>query len=599
MANRTGQQYEYTKLRRGTPQTDGAPRVQYATTSANGATGEGVRTLAGVLAEITTRVEDRLDIQAKIDGARAGAIAGGRDGLPEREDDATIRGAAFNMAARDAVSVRSEMEGVQALDDFEQDHQADPLAFRKNADDYLNAKLPRLKEYDPALGQRLEADLQLRAKSAENRIKDRQISIIRDQQLEWAMKHQLKLQDDMASDAADLLDAGPQEAQQILTRMMSSTAKLVDTANHIGPDGRPLFGARERAMAGRQAEAMVSEKIGLAWMRKQPDMLSAWKDWQGGKATLQLAGDDGVVQTMNLKEVLGPSGYQAAGEAFMDNIRSELALRNQVDAAQDRQFKDISDQTFADLSVRAQEGGLTLSQVEEKRQTLEPDRYLTLRQLAKKGGASVSDGKIYSDLAVQDAEGQDIRPRLRSALDAGTISRDDYLQLYERNVGRMNRGSKDAVTTGRDYLTQGLGSLSKEIGMAQSSTIGQANTEYEIEIQSFKDKEGREPTHVEARDIAENVRSRYSVINVQDNIFSMPLPRSMTQSEKLSKSLNSAVIEGKIRTTNKEYLAKHNGNAALRDSDPEYIHEIRLLQDYHSLLKIKETENAERSSGAK
>lgn len=600
MANRSGEQHPVPKLNRTLSTISGAPRVQYATTSpVTGAAAEGMMTLGDTLRRVSARIEDRLDARAKIESSDEGTIEGGKPGLPERKDDSTIRGHAFNLAAQDAVAIRFDLDGRQKLSEYEEGHQADPAAFRAKADSYLNGQLPALQKFDPALAQRYAGEYKMRAQSAEERIKNRQMTIVRDQQMESALRYQLSVQDEIAVDAGDLFTAGPQEAQKILARMTSNAAKLIDTAHHIGPDGQPLFSARDRIMAERQAETILAQNVGTAWMQSQPDMLTAWESWQKGGATIELAGDDGVVQKVNLKEIMGPSGYQAAGDTFMETLRSELSLRNQIDAAQDRDFKNVSDQTFADLSVRAQEGALTLAQVEQNRQKLEPDRYLTLRELAKKGGASVSDGKIYSDLAVADSEGQDIRPRLRNALSAGTISRDDYLQLYERNAGRVERGTKDSVSMGRDYLTQSLGALSKELGVAQSAGIGQANAEYEIEVQDFIEKNGRQPNHKEARDIGNSVRKRFSATSVDDSLLALELPKSMTAAEKLSSSTSSERILEKIQAANKEFLVKHNGDKVRRNVDPEYLHEIKLLKNYYDLIKLKEEGNYVRSSGTK
>lgn len=592
MANRSGQSSSITDLQRGERISAPVPVVNYARTPGVASNaGKASFALADVLKDISVRVENRLDILAQDEAARAGAVEGAK-GIPSRQDQATIRGRAFNAAAQDAVLMRVDLEGRKKLSELEAAAPADATAFRSKADAYVKGHAEQLSAFDPALGQRYAAEFEARALAAEDRIKDRHRAIVRDQQIEQTLRLQLAVQDELATDAAALFSGRAEDAEATLARMMSNSAKMVDAANQIGPDGTPLFSARERVAAERQAQQSVSEQIGLSWLKSQPNMLDAYQSWQKGEAAVDLISGDGIKSRINLREMLGETGYQMAGEAFASELRSELALRNQIEAANDRAFKQQSDALFQNMTVLAQDGGLTLQTVESARRSLEPDRYLSLRALAKTGGAAVSDGSVYARLAVQDADGQDIRDELRNEYTAGRLERSDYLKLYESNSSRINKGVKDPVVTGRDYLAQGLGALSQEIGLPQSVSIGGATAEYEIEINEFISQKQRQPTVTEARDIAENVRARYSVLSVEDSLLSLPLPRSMTQAEKLDRSLNSAMIAEKVKQTNDVYLRKHSGNADRRNADPEYMREIRLLKNYSDVLKLKETGNA-------
>lgn len=599
MANRTGQNYSVPKLGRNTGVQTATPVVRYATTPGVAPNaGTQAFALGDVLKQISSRIEDRLDIQADVEGLRDGAIAGAGENLPQLKDETTIRGRAFNRSARDAVAVRVDLQGRETLNDYEQKNLNNPTGFRRAADAYLQGQLPALQAFDPSLAQRYEAEYKLRADSIETRVMDRHREIVRDRQLETSLRHQLALQDEIASDAATLFSADAATARKTMERMISNAGSLIDNANQIGPDGRPLYSARERVAAERQAEEMVAEQVGVAWMRRQPDALAGFKAWRDGTAEIELQADDGTKTKVNLKEMLGNRGYQVAGEKFMETLRSELSLQNQIEATNDRAFKQSSDQLYADLSVAAQSGRLTLNMVEASRAQLEPDRYVALTALARGGGASVSDGATMTQLSIDDANGQDIRPQLRQAFGDGKIASADFIELYNRNTQRIDQGTKDPVQTGRDYLTQSLGVLSREVGLAQSAGIGQADAEYQIEVQAFMDKNKRQPTHIEARDIAERIRGRYSILGVEESLLSMPLPQSMTQAEKMSKSLNTVLIEKKIADTNAEYLKIHNGNAALRDADPAYLREVRLLKDYYDLLRMKENENGN-AAGAK
>jgi hypothetical protein len=591
VANRTGQTQGIPVLSRDIRVSGATPVVSYARASAAAQNaGQPSFALAQLMRDISGRFEDRLDIQAQADGLRQGTIEGAKDQLPQLQDETTIRGRAFNAAARDSVLIRIDMQGRKTLSDLEEKNQTDAGTFRKNADAFLKGHADALRQFDPAVAQQFEAEYSLRADAAEGRIQERHRAIVRDRQIEQSLRYQIALQDELGQDAASLFSGDAKNAQATFARMIANAAKMADTASQIGPDGQPLFSARERVSAERAAQQEVARQVGLSWMRSQPDTLQAFKDWQDGKAYIPMQGEDGIVREVNLKDMLGENGYQMAGKEFAEDLRSEISLQNQIETAQDRAFKDQSDALYADLSVAAQNGSLTLKQVDDARRTLEPDRYITLREIAKGGFATVSDGTELTRLMDLDADGVDISADLRAA--KSKLTQGDFVTLYNRNTGRVNQGVKDPIQTGRDYLTKGLGALSKEIGLAQSASIGGADAEYDIEISAFVEKNKRQPTYTEARDIAENVRARYSVLNLEDSLLSLPLPRAMTQAEKLSRDLSPQVITEKVRATNDAYLKKHNGNQALRNADPEYLREIKLLKQYSDLLQLKEKRNA-------
>jgi hypothetical protein len=616
VANRTGDGASIARISRQQPGVSAIPAIQFSTTGGKSdAMAEAAYSVANTLKRMSSRVEDRLDLQAAADAAKAGAIAGQEDKMPALEDETTIRGRAFNQSAKEAVGIRIDLQARTQLNDYEQKNLNNPLKFRAAADSYLTGVLPKLKEFDPALAQSFEAQYKLRAEDADNRIQARQRAIIADQQTEQALKLQLAAQDEMAQQAAELFTGNPADVQKKLAGMISNASRIVDTAHQIGPDGQPLFSARERVNAERQAQEAVGEQVGRAWMKAQPDMLTAFDTWRKGEAEIEVADDQGKKAKVPLRDLLGETSYQKAEASFYENLRSELALRNQVEDIKDHAFKKNSDDLYSDLLVVAQSGpdaplapgasgptrpaGLTLDVVDAARSQLEPDRYLALRTIAKGGGAAVSDGPTVARLAAADADGHDIRGQLRTAYNAGQLTTDDFVKYYNQNSGRMDQGPRDPVSAGRDALTQKLGVLSKDIGLAQSSSIGQASIEYEIAVNDFVAKEARAPNIREARDISDAIYERFSAVSVDDSIISLPLPRSMTQAEKLNAKLTSAQIEQKVEKVNAEYLARHNGDAAARAADEEYQGEIKTLKRYFDLLKLKEMGNERQPTKAR
>lgn len=549
--------------------------------------------IAAVLARASSHIEDRLDLAARAEGRKEGAIAGG-SGIPDLRDETTIRGAAFNAAARDTVATQFELAGYRSLAAFEKEHAADPAGFKAKSAAWLSGVLPKLQNFDPALAQKIAGDYQLRLEGKLSQIEDRARAIARDKQLESALLLQTTLQEELRGASSRLFaaNATPEERAKILDTMVGIGARLGELSHQMGPDGRLLFDASDRVKLKVSSQDAVAANVGASWFAAQPDMIGAYDAWKSGKAGIEVSDGAGGKVSVSLKELLGESGYRAAQEDFMGALRSELALDAQIDASRERDFKKGSDLVFQELSTKAQDGAIDLKTVESVRHLMEADKFLSLRALAKTGGASVSDGQMVSQLVTRDAGGEDIRAMARSAYENGALTREDYLRIYTKNTDRLEQGIKDPVAAARDALVQRLGSMSKEIGIAQSSAIGSAALAYETEISDFVTKNGRMPNIRETAAISEDVYGRYSAVDADTSLLSLPLPRSMTQAEKLNSALTSSEITQKINTLTQRKLAEYAGDKDRLAADPDYVREVTLLKKYHDLLKLKEGGNA-------
>ena len=592
MVNRTGQGAPIPQLNIPRTGLQELPTISYGNASPK-STQNPFQSIVAALQNANNHVQDRLDLAAQVEATRAGAIAG-QDGVPALQDSTTIRGRAFNLAAQDAVETQFEVAGLSALNDAEKKHQFDPKGFEAAAGGWLNGTAEKLDGYDPALSQKIKANYTIRMQSAMSRIEDRAMAVTRDKQMENVLTLQTMLQDDLENTAAQLFtpDTTPERRSELLQHIVASGAKITSTAHQMGADGRLLFDATQRVKLQTAAESAVSTAVGTAWLNAQPDKIAAYDTWRKGAASIDLPDGQGGKKTMSLKDLLGVSGYQTAEKDFFDSLRSELALQAQVDTAKDRAFKKNSDQLFVDMSQKVQDGQLNLNAVEAAKGQLEPDKFVALRAMAKSGGASVSDGAMVSDLMIRDANGEDVRRMATNVYENGGLTRDDYIKIYTQNTTRLNAGLKDPVDAARDGLSQRLGVLSKELGIAQSSAIGQANVEYEMQISNFQAKEGRKPTINEAAKIANDVYTRYSAMDADSTIVSLPLPKSMTQAEKLDVRLSTSNLQKKIDDLTARKLKEVGGDTTKLADDPEFTQEIILLKKYYDVLNLKETGNA-------
>lgn len=567
------------------------PRVDASTVSAAPRNaGQGFSALADTLARINDRMQDRLDLQAQADGVRAGRVAGA-NGVPQLMDETTIRGAAYNRSARDSVMTQFELRTREFLHDTEQKYKNDPVRFNNSATTYINGIAEQLQGFDPGIAQEVAANFTLRKNTAITRIQDRADAIVRDRQTEDALRLQMNIQNDLQDQALELFTADPADVRGILETMTASSAQLADVGSRVGPSGRPLFSARERIAFEQSAEDLVSGAVGTAWLQQQADPIAGYHAWKNGTADFEVAGEDGQVVRVPLRDVLPPRMYADVQKNFMENLRADLSLRNQIENYRDAQAEDLSDAVYTEMARTAQDRPLSLPEVEAARDVLSPEKYLTLRSLAKTGGASVDEGAAVNRLTVLDAQGADIRGDLSAAYVDGQLTQDTYLKLYDRNAARIDKGVTNAVQTGRDYVGNSLGRLSSELGFAQSISIAPAEAEYEVRVQDFVAEKGRQPTHNEALDIGRDVVRRYGALDIQNTIQTMPLPRFISAAEKFNRDFSSDTVKDAARKTRDFFLKKHGGDVDRMKEDEEYQAEAELLQEYIELLTRKEGQN--------
>lgn len=597
MANSTGRPINLPGTRVANIGVTDVPTIRVAQT--DGGAG-AMFTVANVLQDVSSRIEKRLDVQAQVEGRKAGQLAGMSGELPQLMDDTTIRGNAFNESAKDAALTELSLESSSELRGLEEKYSADPVKYKQGVDSYLNGKIPSLTNFDPEVAQKYKANFLLRAETGLERVKEKQRSIIRDQMTERALRLQMAASDEMAAQAQAVFAGRPEDVQKNLALLFGNAGRIADAANQIGPDGRPLFSAHQRVAFEEEAQKTLASQVAKAWMGTQTDLLGAWQTWQKGEASITVADAKSQQSVkMNLREVLVERFYSKAQSAFMDELKGQLALESQLSAVAERNFKRQSDALFSELSIRAQDGALALPEVESLRGSLEPEKFIALRTLAKTGGASVSDGATLTRLTVADVDGQNVTTELNTAYEQGKLSRQDFIQLYERNSKRLTEGQKDPISQGRDLVSGSLGKLSTELGIAQSSLIAEAEADYALRvddlIRSKRAKQKPDEPAVTQRDlslretldIAKQVRDRYSLMAGEKSIETLPLPDFISASQRANRTFSTKDVEGAVQKTKDFYLKKNGGNADLLRDDKAFQEQMLLLKKHHDALMLR------------
>ena len=202
MVNRTGQGAPIPLFQGGKASFSPMESINYGTTSPS-STSNPFQSIAQAIQGVSSHIEDRLDLQAKIEGAKSGTLAG-QNGVPNLQDEMTLRGQAFNMAARDAVETQFNLMGIKNISELEDAHKADPQGFEEKAKSYLDGISQKLSEFDPEIANKLKADYEVRSLSALSRIKSTARAMARDRMLETESVYQDNLKNDIQKTSANI-----------------------------------------------------------------------------------------------------------------------------------------------------------------------------------------------------------------------------------------------------------------------------------------------------------------------------------------------------------------------------------------------------------
>ena len=314
MANRSGTGMAVRPFKRNQTQISAVvPRVNISEMSdASPAAAQSSFLLAQSLQKISMRMEDRLDIKAQVEATREGREAG-LSGVPQLQDETTIRGKAFNASARDAVRTEFDLNARLRLDDLEKEFTHDPVGFEEKSQAFIAGHLSALKEQGyEEIAQDIGASFELNRRNAFGRIEKRQQALIRDRQIENALHYQARAQEEIIKASRLLMNAPAHEMGDILNQMSEISARATETTSHFGPDGRPLFSAGQRMNFQEKMEELVAQQVGMAWLDKQPSIEEGLESWHNGAAFIEITGENGEKGTLNLEDALGLEAAQNA-----------------------------------------------------------------------------------------------------------------------------------------------------------------------------------------------------------------------------------------------------------------------------------------------
>lgn len=402
---------------------------------------------------------------------------------------------------------------------------------------------------------------------------------------------------DIQNNADTLLvpDSGLSEGEKItqgveaFEAMEVNFSALSQNVQTIGPNGQPLYTPQQQAKILNQAKELMLGTATKKWFDQQPNKLNALRQISDGSLTIPISDGEKIVSAP-LRDMFNPEIYKKVEKELMSYARQEMSIIDKIEKRSERINSEIEKQTASNLFQRAQDGSLTVEEVDRERVNLSSNDYLTARKMAKSFDV-VTDGRVYNDLAVRATQGEDVFEEAVAAVDAGQIKGSDLLAI--RNISQNKiQGFSDPVTEGIDTLTGLLGINPEIMKGVQTVVLTKATNEYKNAIESYIRENNRSPSRQEAIQIADEVSRSYMMYDINEFSHVQPAPKFGTDFKTDPRNLTVEKVTAAGKETRSYYFNKHNGDVQKASKDPDYIKQAKLLKDWMRFAEEQEERNA-------
>jgi len=406
-----------------------------------------------------------------------------------------------------------------------------------------------------------------------------------------ASSKELLVFDSLSPDASQSIEAAA--ANQAIEQSIES---LKETLSMPGVDGRPLFSAEAQFRTIKRAEEKVGIAAAESWMEAQPDKVSAYKAWKNGQVSLRAADENGNIQNIKVRDRFNSDVLDKIDKDFLHEAKHQLSEFRQAKAFEDKELKEIQQKQANDFYVMADEGILTVKDIEQNRDNLTPKDFRTLHKLATEteSGANIkTDINIYYDLARKiDTEGSDVSGEITTAVEQRKLSKSDAVSLLNRNNGV----TEGAVKEGRHHLL-GLIGVNKMISNeTQTATAANAEQYYADRVKIYtEENKGRQPTVEETRRIAEEVAEKFTLVPIETRLQTLPRPKRVPENWKFkTKEITQEKLDLIMGETIGDYVEKYSPTPkgstkrtldaliAIYESDPSIREAIERDREYIS-----------------
>lgn len=406
---------------------------------------EGLRVASDALFGMSLKVQDALDDEARIDGARRGMRLEKDDSLLFAP---TLRGEAYTQAYAKAFATEVDRRARVRFDELSVQHANDPAGLQQSlaeaTDSLLEGVAPEfsreLKGHLSDLGRPLVAQARkgmLSAQAAQVRA-----------EAELANR-ELALQAERY--AAGVLDTDPEVRAASVQALSRMRAMLESQYGATITDDRglqvPVYTAEDKAKALLSWEDTINVGAIKGWFDSQPDKLGAMRRWYRGEAVAPVLDASGnVLGTFNPASRMDVAERDRITQWMRSSISSDLSIEAQIQAREDRRRERADKAMMMNI--------LRLEDPVERAQSLQVVKYLTsdpqTAQWAEKtfgelGFRGPTDPGVM-DIVLRDIADGTIRHPVH--LPEQGLSQDDRNQLSRM---LLSRASQNHVTNTLQY----------------------------------------------------------------------------------------------------------------------------------------------------
>ncbi len=362
-------------------------------------------------------------------------------------------------------------------------------------------------------------------------------------------------------------------AQAIQTHMANIARSLEATKS----DGTPIFTPKQKQTQIAATRDSLFQVAAKSWIDRQPNKLAAFSQWKEGGVKIAFPDNEGNIMNMNIREAMSAEVRQKVDADFMRAIKDDFFIQNQIEAREEKEQSIRNKELRNEIIVRIQKGEDMSRFVDAARSDLDPDDYIDLRKMSLSSDP-ITNADVYGSLLTKAYNGEDVSAQARRArFNDRTLSNDKYSELM--SISKEGTGqTQDAIEEARKYLVSNLPQ-----GRENSMEVSQAMSEFQENIDIFREKNGRFPTRTEAMEEANSLLPRWTDTMFKKNIATLPRPMKLPENmrdSKVLKEIDIPTMEAIRKDTQKEFLERYNGDAEAVAKDPYYIREMKTIDNW-------------------
>lgn len=339
-------------------------------------------------------------------------------------------------------------------------------------------------------------------------------------------------------------------------------------------------------VVSNQIKQSLLQSGARAWFNNQPNKIEALAKFQNNEAIIELPDENKELKKINLRRGMSDELRQKVEKELSSVLKNDIATDRRQEELEEKELQEEADELEKEFFTLSTTGQLTPATVEASKNILDPKTFNNFQRMAIEA-SPITNGIVYGNLIKKLDNGVDIADDLDIArFTTKSISNEDYEKLLNKNKQKGTKGAiPDSVEEGRDFLLNFLGSNAEALSITNSQVMAKAERDFNGRVQDFVDSNGRRPNREEVFNIADTVKDRWNTIQSENFATTLPKPQQMPLSMKTKKSeLTIENLEKVKKNTVKHFRDKWQGDLESMKRDPEFISEIKLINQYNAIV---------------